>query len=329
MGRLKVTPKGKVKKNIPITRIGKKQYLKRRFAHVRAVDVAGANNKLTQKYVAGEHFTASQGFSHLGLRQDASADVGKLTQEHFKIPQAHRKVSLFKQEEEQIEQQEKYKKATYIGRPVSEQEGSMSAALLQAYGMDIKRMTYDHRLNPFQLNARQIQRQIVNYLKWEKAAFPKQFAEAERKGWFSVEAYADPKLRTGVAGSRRPEEDPVFIATQQPPSTLATSSASSQSSSTTSDECSSRIDKRSSVSTKNRKKSTVGAALTADAVKDPPSSSSTSIPTSTSSLKSAKADDSASDVPLSKEGEKNSSSAKKSSAKKVKTNTKRNSKKVR
>lgn len=206
MGRLKVTPKGKVKKNIPITRIGKKQYLKRRFAHVRAVDVAGANNKLTQKYVAGQHLTATQGFSHLGLRMDASGDTAKLTQEHLKLPETRRKVNVFQKEEEDIKAQEAYKKAAYIGRPVSEQEGSMIASLLQTYGVDIKRMTYDHRLNPFQLNARQLQRQIVNYLKWEKAAFPKQFAEAEKKGWFSVETYADPKLRLGISTSREEME---------------------------------------------------------------------------------------------------------------------------
>lgn len=329
MSRLKVTAKGKVKKNIPITRIGKKQYLKRRFAHVRAVDVAGANNRLTQKYVAGEHYTASQGFSHLGLRQDASADTSKLAQTHLKIPQAHRKANLFKQEEEQIEQQEKFKKATYIGRPVSEQEGSMTAALLQTYGMDIKRMTYDHRLNPFQLNARQLQRQIVNYLKWEKAAFPKQFAEAERKGWFSVEAYADPKLRIGVPASHRQEENAVFLAAQQPPNTLATSSASTQSSSASVEDGSLRIDKRSSVSAKNRKKSTVDATRTADAAKSASSSSVASIPTSSSSPNPAKAGDSASVTPVFKEGEKKSSSAKKSSPKKVKASSKSNSKKVR
>lgn len=198
MGRLKVTAKGKIKKNIPITRIGKKQYLKRRFAHVRAVDVAGSDNKLTQKYVAGEHFTAAQSFAHLGLRMDASAPVETLKAQHLKIPESHRKVHLFEQEEQSIKAQEEYKKANYIARPVSEQESSMIGALLHTYGMDIKRMTYDHKLNPFQLNARQLQRQIVNYLKWEKAAFPKQFEEAERRGWFSVEGYADPKLRFGV-----------------------------------------------------------------------------------------------------------------------------------
>lgn len=198
MGRLKVTAKGKVKKNIPITRIGKKQYLKRRFAHVRAVDVAGADNKLTQKFVAGEHFTAAQSFAHLGLRMDASAPVETLKAQHLKIPESKRKVDLFEQEEQAIKAQEEFKKANYIARPVSEQESSMIGALLHTYGMDIKRMTYDHKLNPFQLNARQLQRQIVNYLKWEKAAFPKQFEEAERRGWFSVEGYADPKLRFGI-----------------------------------------------------------------------------------------------------------------------------------
>lgn len=200
MGRLKVTPKGKVKKNIPITRIGKKQYLKRRFAHVRAVDVAGSNNKLTQQYVAGQHLTAAQSFLHLGLRADASAPVEELKANVAKIRESRRKINAFAQQEEEIKKQNEQKKANYIGRPVSEQESSMIGALLLAYGTDIKRMTYDPKLNPFQLNARQLQRQIVNYLKWEKAAFPKEFAEAEKRGWFSIGGYADPKLRLGTAG---------------------------------------------------------------------------------------------------------------------------------
>lgn len=199
MGRLKVTAKGKVKKNIPITRIGKKQYLKRRFAHIRAVDVAGANNSLTQKYIqsAGGKLTAEQGYTHLGLRMDASAPVSELKEKRSKMP-TRMKSSAFEEEEENIHHQEAVRRENYIARPVDEQESSMIGALLHAYGTDLKRMTYDHKLNPFQLNARQLQRQIVNYLKWEKAAFPKAFAEAEQKGWFSVEMYQNPILRMGA-----------------------------------------------------------------------------------------------------------------------------------
>lgn len=210
MGRLKVTAKGKVKKNIPVTRIGKKQYLKRRYAHLRAVEVAGSNNSLTQKYIQstipgeesggkkgrGKRFTAEQGFAHLGLRMDASAPADILKKRREKMPEKM-KSNAFREEEEQIELAQRAHRENYIARPVDEQEGSMVAALLHAYGTDLKRMTYDHKLNPFQLNARQLQRQIVNYLKWEKAAFPKEFSEAEAKGWFSVEMFSDPKLRRG------------------------------------------------------------------------------------------------------------------------------------
>jgi hypothetical protein len=192
MGRVKVTPKGKVKKNIPITRVGKKQYLKRRFAHVRAVDVAGANNRFTQKYFEGNN-TAEQTFTRLGLAIDPSAPKALNERRKAKVRPQTRRVF---EEENELAEHVKRVKATKIGRPVSEQEGSTIANLIQRYGTDLKRMTLDRKLNPFQLNVRQLQRQIVNYLKWEKAAFPKEFAEAEEKGWFSVEQYSDPKLRS-------------------------------------------------------------------------------------------------------------------------------------
>lgn len=195
MGRLKVTAKGKVKKNVPITRIGKKQYLKRRFAHVRAVDVAGANNRLTQEYVNTGHHTAQQSFAHLGLRADASASVAALKEQVKSIPRAARR--SFAAEEQAIAEAEEVKRSQYVGRPVSEMEGAMLATLLEVYGTDLKRMTYDHKRNPYQLNTRQLQRELANYMRWEKAAFPSQFAEAEAKGWFSVEAVADPRLRRG------------------------------------------------------------------------------------------------------------------------------------
>ncbi|KAG5506312.1 hypothetical protein JIQ42_07930 [Leishmania sp. Namibia] len=193
MGRVKVTPKGKVKKNIPITRVGKKQYLKRRFAHVRAVDVAGANNRFTQKYFEGNN-TAEQTFTRLGLAIDPSAPKSVTEKRKAKVRSQTRRVF---EEQNELAEHEKRVRATKIGRPVSEQEGSTIANLIQRYGTDLKRMTLDRKLNPFQLNMRQLQRQIVNYLKWEKAAFPKEFAEAEEKGWFSVEQFADPHLRSG------------------------------------------------------------------------------------------------------------------------------------
>lgn len=193
MGRLKVTPKGKVKKNIPITRIGKKQYLKRRFAHVRAVDVAGANNRFTQKYFEGNN-TAAQTFTRLGLTIDPSAPSNIVEARKKRVrPQTRRKL----EEENEWAQHQDYMKKIKVARPMSEQEGSTIANLIHRYGTDFKRMVLDSKLNPFQLNARQLQRQVVNYLQWEKASFPKEFAEGEAKGWFSVEQFADPKLRTG------------------------------------------------------------------------------------------------------------------------------------
>ncbi|CCW71374.1 unnamed protein product [Phytomonas sp. Hart1] len=193
MGRVKVTPKGKVKKNIPITRVGKKQYLKRRFAHIRAVDVAGSNNRFTQKYFEGNN-TATQSFTRLGLSIDPSSPKSVVEERKKKIkPNSQRKL----EEENEMKAHEEQTRRDRIGRPVSEQEGSTIANLLHKYGTDLKRMALDPKLNPFQLNVRQLQRQIVNYLKWEKAAFPKAFAEAEARGWFSIEGFSDPKLRSG------------------------------------------------------------------------------------------------------------------------------------
>lgn len=181
MGRLKVTPSGKIKKNIPITRIGKKQYLKRRFAHVRKVDNAGKENQLTQKYIKGNH-TAMQSYTRLGLNVDPSAPK-PVVEERKKKVRPDMKARFDNPPEE--------KKS--LGQPVSEQEGCMLGNLLQQYGTDLKRMSLDRKLNPFQLNPRQLQRRIVNYLRLERAAFPAQYAEAEKNGW--LEDFSDPQLR--------------------------------------------------------------------------------------------------------------------------------------
>ncbi|EPY36898.1 hypothetical protein AGDE_06687 [Angomonas deanei] len=194
MGRLRVTPKGKVKKNIPITRIGKKQYLKRRFAHVRATDLAGQNNVLTQKYFEGNH-TAEQSFTRLGLTLDPSATKAQRLEKKNRVRKGSRRKF---EEEELIQQQTEERKRNKIARPVSEEEGTVICNLLAKYGTNLRPMTMDPKLNPFQLNVRQLQRQITNYLKWERAAFPEAFREAEEKGWFSVEMFGDNRLRSGM-----------------------------------------------------------------------------------------------------------------------------------
>lgn len=210
MSRLRVTPKGKVKHNIPITRIGKKQYLKRRFAHVRKVDLAGQHNKLTQKYVRGNN-TAVQNYTRLGLSVDPSAPKAVVAERKAKVrPEMRQK---FEKPPEPLRS---------LGQPVSEQEGCMVGNLLHKYGTDLKRMSLDRRLNPFQLNARQLQRKIVNYLRWERAAFPEQYAEAEKNGWLtSVEAMKDPALRqrqqhtapAAAATEAAPVQQPEVVAT--------------------------------------------------------------------------------------------------------------------
>jgi hypothetical protein len=181
MSRLRVTPSGKIKKNIPITRIGKKQYLKRRFAHIRKVDNAGKENSQTQKYVKGYH-TAVQSYTRLGLNVDPSAPK-PIVETRKKNIKPHMKAKFDNPPEER----------RTLGQPVSEHEGCMIGNLLVKYGTDLKRMSLDRKLNPFQLNPRQLQRRIVNYLRFERAAFPEQYQEAEKSGW--MEDFSDPKLR--------------------------------------------------------------------------------------------------------------------------------------
>ena len=177
-----MTAPHKIKKNIPITRIGKKQYLKRRFAHIRKVDNAGKNNDLTQKYVKGNH-TAGQSYTRLGLNIDPSST---------KAVVESRKKFVRKEMKEKVEKPPEEKKS--LAQPVSEEEGAMIRNLMERYGTDLKRMSFDTKLNPFQLSPRQLQRRIVNYLKLERLAFPEMYAKAKENGW-DLEDYTDPKLR--------------------------------------------------------------------------------------------------------------------------------------
>jgi len=183
MGRIKVTAPHKIKRNIPITRIGKKQYLKRRFAHIRKVDLAGQHNELTQKYVQANH-TPTQSYLRLGLNTDPSAPKAVIES---------RKKVVKKEMKAKFEQPEAQK--ARLGPSISELEGSMIANLIEKYGTDLKRMQLDTKLNPFQLTPSQLQRRIVNYLRYEREAFPEQYAELVKLGWLTVEQFSDPAIR--------------------------------------------------------------------------------------------------------------------------------------
>nr|CCC92180.1 conserved hypothetical protein [Trypanosoma congolense IL3000] len=189
MGRIRVTQKGKAKKNIPITRVGKKQYRRRRFAHLRVVDRAGADNYFTQKYFKKSKSAASN-FCGLGITDDPSMPPKKKVARRSRIK---RKL----EEEEDLEKQRQERKAKRVGRPISEEEAVTMSNLIRKYQTDFKAMSLDRKLNPYQLNPRQLQQQVLNYLRWEKAAFPEAFAEAEANGWLSLEEYANPKNRNG------------------------------------------------------------------------------------------------------------------------------------
>jgi hypothetical protein len=187
MGRLRVTPKGKVKHNRPITRIGKKQYEKRRFAHVRKIERAQKMNPFASEYMKREH-TALQNYTRVGLNMDPSAKKEVVKERKRKIkPEAREK---FKEPEAQ---------KGSVARPVSEEEGTMLCNLVEKYDNDFKRMSLDRKLNPFQLTPRQLQKKVLNYLKWEREAFPEMYADAEAQG-LELDDYKDPKLRLGKRG---------------------------------------------------------------------------------------------------------------------------------
>ena len=92
----------------------------------------------------------------------------------------------------------------YIGRPISEHEATSVSNLITKYDKDYRAMSQDIDLNPYQYKPRELQRKVLNYLKWERAALGKQFAAAEAAGLQveSVEAFSDPALRRGAGVSR-------------------------------------------------------------------------------------------------------------------------------
>jgi hypothetical protein len=183
MSRLRVTPKGKVKKNIAITRAGRRKYVKARMAVSRTVKRAGHTNDFTQKYM-GPGQTASQSYTRLGIAIDASATKAEVKDRKKRV--------RANQKGEELEAPAP-EKAT-IGQPVSEFEGTMIANLIEKHGDDFKRMSLDVKLNPMQLKPRQLQRRVVNYMKFERVAFADEYAKAEAEG-VQLDDFSDPKLR--------------------------------------------------------------------------------------------------------------------------------------
>ena len=89
-----------------------------------------------------------------------------------------------------------------LARPVSEEEACMICCLLEKYELDYQRMALDRKLNPFQLNPRQLRRRTVNYLQWERAAFPELYAKAVAAGLDIVGAdEADKTCVTAAPGT--------------------------------------------------------------------------------------------------------------------------------
>lgn len=189
MGRLRVTPKGKVKKNIAITRAGRRKYVKTRTATTRQVARAGHTNEFTQEFM-GKGQTASQSYTRLGIAIDASATKAEVRDRKKRVKEHQKGVTLPEPAPEKAS----------IGQPVSEFEGTMLCNLIEKYGDDFKRMSLDARLNPMQLNPRQLQRRVVNYLKFERVAFAEEYAKAEEDG-VKLDDYSDPKLRRRRLGA--------------------------------------------------------------------------------------------------------------------------------
>jgi uncharacterized protein YaiL (DUF2058 family) len=183
MGRLKVTPKGKRKPGPPVTRIGKKQYMKRRYAAQRNVDRAGSNNLLAKEYVK-RNLTASQNYVHAGITTDPSENKAQRLERKKHVKKGIEKKALTRPEAA---------KGT-IAVPLSEDECTLVINLMDKYGNNFKRMAFDTKLNPFQLNARQLQRKVVAYLKYERAAFPEMYEQAEAAG-IVLDDFSDPALR--------------------------------------------------------------------------------------------------------------------------------------
>lgn len=219
MGRLKVTPAGKRRKTRPITRIGKKSYLRRRFLAENREQVAGHNNEHSRDIMFrdGEHATAFQHYTRSGFSMDPSATIGlnaKATANRAIVTERLKKIKRRKlkaqKEQEKKEAEERAeleqlaaqgKKKETKARAMEHNEGALICNLLLKYGTQFKRMALDVRMNPFQLTPAQLQKKCANFLKLQRDAFPEQFEEMRAMGLVQ-----DPAEILGKDRRRRPED---------------------------------------------------------------------------------------------------------------------------
>jgi hypothetical protein len=223
MGRVRAVSDGKRKKNRAVTRVGSKQYKKRRFAHLRATAVAGHDNALTRAVMMGGASNSSLARRKTALAaQEAAAAAAAVGEVNTKkvgvratVLQHYTRVGLTMDPSATAEEKaalranlnvdvrrEKLPKPAPetkgIGRTVSEAEGTMLCNLVLKHGTNFKRMSLDYKLNPFQLTAAQLQRKVANYIKWERAAFPDAYRELSGQGLIAGDdtgALLDPRRR--------------------------------------------------------------------------------------------------------------------------------------
>jgi DNA-directed RNA polymerase subunit H (RpoH/RPB5) len=182
MGRIRATASHKKKKNRPITKIGSKQYKKKRWLADHKTEVAGHDNVFTQEVMNSDptlkKVTALQHYTRVGLTLDPSATVSerKMRKESLK------KAKIKKGALPDIEAE-----AKPIARMITETEGTMLCNLMHKHGTNFKAMSLDYKLNPFQLTPKQLQRKLANYLKFERAAFPEQYEEMQELGLIEKE----------------------------------------------------------------------------------------------------------------------------------------------
>lgn len=213
MGRLKVTPKGKIKKNIPVTRLGKKQYIRRRFAAQRKLQHAGHDNLVTQEYIRKPErerhlrLTAARSYARLGLTADPSAPkavrkaqvdrVSKKIRDALVVPDNRTEYSTtdtfggrsgpggaldsivehFQKSPPEVKDNEESKQPKTANQGVPQTAASAIAVvrrfdpvevriigqLVNRYGTDLKRMSFDTKLNLKQWNVKELKRRVTAF----------------------------------------------------------------------------------------------------------------------------------------------------------------------